>query len=125
MSRPGETFAASLLDDRRLANRLRAYGIKSRSVRIGDAHLKGYTSADFADVWKRYLPSASDERDKRDIFDNKNNFVPDVPPVPDVSGKGRGGDGDPFASLKDESLALQPPKEMPDLPDFMDRRLAR
>jgi putative DNA primase/helicase len=36
--------------------------------------------------------------------------------------KGILGDSDPFATLKDQRLRLQPEVEMPDLPDFLDRR---
>jgi hypothetical protein len=44
------------LDDRRLAGRLRQYGIKPRVVRIGGATPRGYRREDFFDSWKRYLP---------------------------------------------------------------------
>jgi len=63
---------------------------------------KGYDAADFADSWRRYLPSASDIRHKRNnrhIFDNKNNFVADVADV--AAGLATESDGDPFACLKD------------------------
>ena len=38
-----------------LANLLHPYGIKPRSVRIGDETKKGYKKAQFSDVWERYL----------------------------------------------------------------------
>jgi hypothetical protein len=44
------------LDSRGLAKRLREYGVKSRTIRIGDSTPKGYVRADFVDVWDRYLP---------------------------------------------------------------------
>ncbi len=44
------------LDSRGLARRLREYGIKSRTVRIGTATPRGYEREDFADAWERYLP---------------------------------------------------------------------
>jgi hypothetical protein len=48
------------LDERGLAKRLRAYGIRSKGV--GDAsRLKGYTSADLSDAWARYLPPSPDK----------------------------------------------------------------
>jgi hypothetical protein len=43
------------LNARRLAQRLRQYGIKSKDIRIGDWHGKGYTREDLADSWSRYL----------------------------------------------------------------------
>jgi hypothetical protein len=45
------------LDDRGLARRLREYGIKSRTVRIGSTTPRGYERKDFLDAWARYLPS--------------------------------------------------------------------
>ena len=44
------------LNERGLAHRLRQYGIKSKTVRIGDMTPKGYAKADFHDAWRRYLP---------------------------------------------------------------------
>ena len=44
------------LDERGLAKRLKAYGIKSKTVRIGDATPRGYTRADLFDAWTRYRP---------------------------------------------------------------------
>jgi hypothetical protein len=44
------------LDERRLAARLRQYGIKPRVVRIGGATPRGYRREDFVDAWERYLP---------------------------------------------------------------------
>jgi Protein of unknown function (DUF3631) len=41
---------------RRLAHLLRPYGIRSRTVRIGDKTPKGYQREDFADSWERFLP---------------------------------------------------------------------
>jgi hypothetical protein len=39
-----------------LAQRLRPYGVKSKTVRIGTETPKGYKRADLADAWARYLP---------------------------------------------------------------------
>ena len=49
------------LDERGLAKRLKVYGIKSKTVRIGDATPRGYTRADLFDAWTRYLPAQSDK----------------------------------------------------------------
>lgn len=46
------------IDARGLASRLREYGIKSKTVRIGDHTPKGYYKADLWDTWQRYLPVA-------------------------------------------------------------------
>lgn len=49
------------LDARGLARLLRPYGVRSKSVREGGTGeaLKGYAVEDLHDVWRRYLPSAT------------------------------------------------------------------
>ena len=47
------------LSERALASRLKQYGVKSKTVRIGDATPRGYTAADLDDAWRRYLPHSS------------------------------------------------------------------
>lgn len=47
------------IDARQLANKLAEFGIKSKSIRIGDETAKGYTLADFRDAFVRYLSSES------------------------------------------------------------------
>jgi hypothetical protein len=49
------------LDDRGLAHRLRAYGIKSTTIRTGSATAKGYRRKDLVDSWQRYLPATPDK----------------------------------------------------------------
>jgi hypothetical protein len=56
---PWRDMKGKPLDDRGLARRLRQYGIKSRTVRIGEATPKGYERADFFDAWSRYIPPPS------------------------------------------------------------------
>lgn len=46
------------LDARGIANRLRQYNVKSKDVRIGDDHKKGYLADDLYDPWLRYLPES-------------------------------------------------------------------
>ena len=77
---PWKDIRGKSLDDRGLSARLKQYGIKSKDVRLGDKAKKGYHAADFYDAWARYLPKR-DKSDKRDIFDNENNFVADVADV--------------------------------------------
>jgi len=43
------------LNDRGLAVRLRPYGVRSKSIRMGDHVPRGYTREDFNDAWLRYL----------------------------------------------------------------------
>jgi hypothetical protein len=42
---------------RKLARRLKPYGIRSQNIRFPDGVSKGYAKADFEDAWTRYLPS--------------------------------------------------------------------
>lgn len=44
------------INPRKLGQILRPYGIKSRSIRIGNETPKGYRKEDFHDPWRRYLP---------------------------------------------------------------------
>ena len=44
-----------------LAHRLRAFGINSRTLRIGERRAKGYESADFTEAFGRYLPPGAIE----------------------------------------------------------------
>jgi hypothetical protein len=53
------------LNDRGLAARLRPYGIKSRTIRVGSATPRGYRRADFLSAWKRYLPPPTEEQNNR------------------------------------------------------------
>ncbi len=46
------------LDARRLANYMRRYGIKSKTVRLSTATPKGYAREDLFDAWERYLEVA-------------------------------------------------------------------
>jgi hypothetical protein len=55
---PWSDLKGKPLDERGLAHRLRQYGVKSKTVRIGSITLKGYARADLADLWARYLPSS-------------------------------------------------------------------
>jgi hypothetical protein len=47
------------LDERGLANRLRQYGVRSRTVRIGESTPRGYARTDLYEQWERYLPSSA------------------------------------------------------------------
>jgi hypothetical protein len=53
--------AGKPLNARGLATRLGKYGVKSKTVRIGDHTPRGYTREDLADAWARYLPPLADE----------------------------------------------------------------
>jgi hypothetical protein len=110
---PWSDLKGKPLDERGLANRLRQYGVKSKTIRIGATTLKGYARADLADLWTRYLPppsptsvtsvtsvtSPGDEREvkpatgdrigSRESSACENNNVTDVTDVTAVRGMGR------------------------------------
>jgi len=53
---PWNDLKGKPIDDRRLAFRLREYGIKSRTLNLGGEHrAKGYVREDLHDAWVRYL----------------------------------------------------------------------
>ena len=57
---PWKNIRGRPLDDRGLAKRLKQYGIKPKTVRIDAGRTaRGYTAADFADAWRRYLGASS------------------------------------------------------------------
>ncbi len=51
-----ELVGGKALNTRGLSKRLGGYGIKSKPVRLGSKVARGYTRADLADAWARYLP---------------------------------------------------------------------
>jgi len=62
---PWGDLRGKALDARGLSRRLAKYGIKPRSVRIGDTTPKGYDRADLHDAWSRYLSTdVADTKDK-------------------------------------------------------------
>jgi hypothetical protein len=56
---PWSNLRGKPLDERGLAQRLRQYEVRSKVIRIGSTTPRGYTRADLADVWGRYLPPSS------------------------------------------------------------------
>jgi putative DNA primase/helicase len=56
-----EAHKAKPITETWLARRLRAFGISSRDVRIGEQHFKGYELADFQEAFERYLPAGANE----------------------------------------------------------------
>ena len=57
---PWADIRGKALDARSLSRRLSKYGVKPRVVRVGDKTPKGYSRADLADPWSRYLPNVAD-----------------------------------------------------------------
>jgi hypothetical protein len=104
---------------------LKPYRIKSKSVRIGELHRKGYLAEDFYDSWNRYLSRPPLRRDKRDNGTNEQNpgeNVPDVPDVPDEEGQAET-DADPFKRDKRDKRDILYSKnnDVPNVPDVPPR----
>jgi hypothetical protein len=122
------------LNDRGLAIRLKAYGIKSRDVWIGGKTKKGYYAEDFHSDWNRYLPAYHPQgngRDEGEEIDNKNKNLADIAPL--AHGMAEANSHDAFeerASIRqydggysrEEAEALAAEELYPDIPDFLDRR---
>jgi hypothetical protein len=108
----GEEGKKPALSSRGLANLLKPYGIKSRTVRIGEFTNKGYLAADFVDAWNRYLDPSEVIRHKRNIrhnIDNNNNNVTDVTDVTDRPGEiCTACDGFGCPSCKPENYGMMP-----------------
>jgi Protein of unknown function (DUF3631) len=74
-----EIVAGKPLNARGLARRLGSYGIKSKTVRVGDKTPRGYAREDLADAWARYLP---DVVPVADVADSKGNRDTDLSSSP-------------------------------------------
>ena len=83
---PWSAWYGRPLSARDLAGLLKPYGIRSRTVRLGQDTPKGYRRADLPDVWRRYVPQAQQP--------------PQAPQTGEPAGQPRGGyvADDPFAS---------------------------
>jgi hypothetical protein len=57
---PWGDLRGKALDARGLARRLKPYGIRPTTIRVGDATPKGYRREDLADAWARYLPDTAE-----------------------------------------------------------------
>jgi Protein of unknown function (DUF3631) len=94
------------LDDRGLAKRLHAYGIKSTNVRVGAATPKGYRREDLVDAWQRYLPPSPDKSATSATIATETVHVADVADVALLAAQRRGrtcaqcGDGDGMMVLR-------------------------
>jgi hypothetical protein len=59
---PWNDLKGKPITDNQLARRLKQYGVKSKTLRVGkDVFAKGYERADLHDVWRRYLPPSPDK----------------------------------------------------------------
>jgi Protein of unknown function (DUF3631) len=75
---PWGDLRGKTLDTRGLAHRLRRYEIRSHNVRLPDgSQSKGYERADFVDVWRRYLPSSTDQASQASPNGNQPSHIRD------------------------------------------------
>jgi hypothetical protein len=126
---PWKDIRGKPLEERGLARRLKVYGIKSKTVRVEGRTPKGYDAADFADAWKRYLPSDDDSRHKRNSrhkIDNEYKNVADVADVADISEdfEERAAILEYDGGLTREEAEAQALVELPEIPEFLRRRRA-
>jgi hypothetical protein len=75
-----------------LARHLRAFGVKPKTVRIGDATPRGYLREDFEEPWGRYLPAtkqggATPKTDATSLASPVVSVAPVAPPQPNGEAK--------------------------------------
>jgi hypothetical protein len=73
-----EIVAGKPLNARGLSKRLSGYGIKPRTIRIGDKTPRGYAREDLADTWSRYLPDVVHVSDVSDSMGDEDNVETDT-----------------------------------------------
>ena len=80
--RPWQTYSKGFpITPRQLANKLKAYTIHSKTIRIGDVTAKGYEKDNFTEVFSRYIPSQS----SASVTASQSNLVEDLPAFPSVT----------------------------------------
>jgi hypothetical protein len=93
------------LDARTLARMLKPYGIRPRTVRIGEETAKGYHAADLADIFARYLsPSQASHPDQASPEEPHGNS--DVTGVTDVTLPAGTANGGPPGDIDSELARL-------------------
>jgi hypothetical protein len=106
------------IDERGLANRLRQYGVKPKTVRIGQSTPRGYVRADLVEPWSRYLPPPSAESKTSKTSETDQVSQPDaVADVLDVAHvAAHGGEPDP----DDWSFNTEPQDDL-SIPEYLRR----
>jgi hypothetical protein len=130
---PWKDIKGRQLNDRGLADMLRPYGIRSKDIRLDGLVRKGYNRADFADAWRRYLPSslggsATSATSATDL-NSKNKFVADVADVAANIEEDRQTAFEERVTILEYDAGLPGAgaeatgaEEYPELPAFLDRR---
>ena len=94
------------IEARRLARLLKPYGIKPKSIRVGDGTPKGYALEDLQDAFARYLPEPQQAQHPQQAQEverraaHQSGDVADVADVADVSNMGAG-------DVEEEELASE------------------
>ena len=78
---PWGDLKGKALDARKLAWRLRPYGVRPHKMRAGETTIRGYECADFLDSWGRYVfPAGGEQAEQAEqTADSDMANVPDVP----------------------------------------------
>jgi hypothetical protein len=92
------------IEARRLARLLKPYGIKPKSIRVGDGTPKGYTLEDLQDAFARYLPEPQQAQQAQQVEPLPPHGTGDVADVADVAHNG-GGEGIVLSPDADEEFA--------------------
>jgi hypothetical protein len=85
---PWSDLQGKPLDERRLAYRLKQYGVGPKTIRVGASTCRGYARADLVDLWARYLPPTSETSETSE------------------TGELNGSNRDPARQLKGQSTAV-------------------
>jgi putative DNA primase/helicase len=125
-----------------LARLLRSYGVKPKTIRFsGERTAKGYEFAWFESAF-RYIPTDTPQNARNTVttadFSQKCRNKPEAnvtgemadfgqcyAVTPDLEGRAHSHGLDLFEEFKDDSLRLKPLNDYPDLPPFLDRRVAQ
>jgi len=101
---PWNDLRGKPIDDRRLAFRLREYGIKSRTLNLGgEQRAKGYVREDLHDAWGRYLTPPPSPLPSITSVTSVPGADLRAPGVTDVTGNGRSVTDDLGEENPDES----------------------
>ena len=60
---------STIATERWLSQQLRPYGMKPKTLRIGDERTKGYVLEEFEDVFRRYIPMSEVEAMKVEMME--------------------------------------------------------
>jgi hypothetical protein len=130
---PWKDIKGKPLNDRGLAVRLRQYGVKSKTIRIGHGPkdtAKGYSRADFAEAWEVYLSPLSSATSVTSVTGpdfqgfGVTDVTDDVTNVTASNGARKAHKIGTVTAVTDVTLlagSRRPPDDYPDMPGFLRR----